>query len=108
MSGLERDYRAAMQLPHKHLLKSRLFFRRLHPYVVPNAFRRRVLLEFNLRSGMHMLALRSAPNAHFSMRRAARRMIEEINQAQPHLGRYFPVDSNETWRSIESAFFAEA
>jgi len=38
----------------------------------------------------------------------ARRMIEEINQVQPRLGRYFPVDGSETWRSIEKAFFTEA
>ena len=107
-SGLEREYWAAMTTAAQAFTEIQAVFPQVAPYVVPNAFRRRVLLEFNLRSGMHMLGLRSASNAHFSMRRAARRMIEEINQAQPRLGRYFPVDSNETWRSIESAFFTEA
>ena len=33
----------------------------------------RVLLDFNLRSALHFVSLRSAPNAHFSMRRLAQR-----------------------------------
>ncbi|NTW08172.1 MAG: FAD-dependent thymidylate synthase, partial [Anaerolineaceae bacterium] len=107
-AGLESEYRTAMETAGRAFSEIQAVFPYVAPYVVPNGYRRRLLLEFNLRSGMHMLALRSSPNAHFSIRRVARRMIEEINQVQPRLGRYFPVDGSETWRSIEKAFFTEA
>jgi thymidylate synthase ThyX len=55
-----------------------------------------------------MLSLRSSPNAHFSMRRAARRMVDEIRNVQPLLSKYYKVDSSETWQSIENDFFTEA
>ncbi len=107
-AGLESEYRSAMETAERAFSEIQAECPQVAPYVIPNAYRRRLLLEFNLRSGMHMLALRSSPNAHFSIRRVARRMIEEINLVQPRLGRYFPVDSSETWRSIENTFFTEA
>jgi thymidylate synthase ThyX len=108
LAGMEADYYAAMESAAQTYAAIHAVFPQAASYVVPNAFRRRLLLEFNLRSGMHMLALRSAPNAHFSMRRVARRMIEEINKVHPRLGKYFPVDSSETWQTIETTFFTEA
>ncbi len=108
LAGMEADYRSAMESAAQTYAAIHAFFPQAASYVVPNAFRRRLLLEFNLRSGMHMLALRSASNAHFSMRRVARRMIAEISLAHPRLGKYFPVDSSETWKSIETTCFTEA
>jgi thymidylate synthase ThyX len=49
-------------------------------YVVPNAYKRRVLAQFNLREAYAFCQLRSAPNAHFSMRRIAERVYEAIRQ----------------------------
>ncbi len=40
-------------------------------YIVPNAFNRRVLIQMNLRSALHFIKLRSAPNAHYAIRRVA-------------------------------------
>ncbi len=108
LAGIENEYRGAMQKAAQTFAKIQADLPNVASYGVPNAFRRRVLLEFNLRSGMHMLNLRSAPNAHFSMRRAARRMMEEITKAQPGLGRYFTSECDETWQSIESAYFTVA
>jgi thymidylate synthase ThyX len=65
-----------------------------------------VLLQFNLRSGEHLVALRSASNAHFSLRRLAQRMAEQIRQAAPLLGRYLRVNPEETWQQIEREHFA--
>ena len=50
-------------------------------YVFPNAFNRRVLITLNLREAFHFCQLRSAPNAHFSIRRMAVRMFELIGAA---------------------------
>jgi thymidylate synthase ThyX len=74
-------------------------------YVVPNGFNRRVLVSLNLRSAIHLLSLRSASNAHFSMRRIARRMSEQIKKVYPLLGEFLRLEPGETWQEIETNYF---
>ncbi|HIQ09567.1 MAG TPA: hypothetical protein EYH28_08705, partial [Anaerolineaceae bacterium] len=74
-------------------------------YVVPNGFRRRVLATFNLREAYHFLALRSASNAHFSIRRVALRIAEEIRRAHPALSVYVRLPEAD-WRAVEEEHFA--
>jgi thymidylate synthase ThyX len=76
-------------------------------YVVPNAFNRRVLLSFNLRCADHFVNLRSAPNAHFSIRRIAQRMTEQIRQVAPLLGAHLRANPAETWQGIETQYFTQ-
>ncbi len=75
-------------------------------YIIPNACNRRVLLTMNLRSAFHFLALRSASNAHFSIRRLARRMAEQIEKCCPILAGYINLLPGETWQQIEAQFFS--
>jgi thymidylate synthase ThyX len=77
-------------------------------YVVPNAFRRRALIRLNFRQAWHLVALRSAPNAHFSLRRLAQRMAERIREATPLLGQFLLVNPDETWQQIEARYFLQA
>jgi thymidylate synthase ThyX len=70
-------------------------------YLVPNGFNRRVLMTLNFREAYQLCALRSAPNAHFSARRVAQRMAEQIRSVHPSLGKYIKVNSTETWKSVE-------
>lgn len=79
--------------------------REIAAYVVPNGFNRRVLLNMNLRSLVHFIRLRSAPNAHFAIRRAAQRMAELVSASLPELAAYLGRNENETSRSIESNDF---
>ena len=74
-------------------------------YVVPNAFNRRVLLTMNLRSANHLVALRSAPNAHFSIRRVAQRLYEEIKAVYPVIGEWLRCDRDEDWHMVEDTHF---
>lgn len=74
-------------------------------YIVPNAFNRRVLIQMNLRSALHFIKLRSAPNAHFAIRRVAFRMAEEIRLRYPLFASYFSPTGDETWQSISTQFF---
>jgi thymidylate synthase ThyX len=74
-------------------------------YVLPNAFNRQVLLQSNLRSLYHFLALRTAPTAHFSMRRIAHQMADQVRVAVPDLGKYIRTNSTESARDIEERFF---
>jgi len=75
-------------------------------YIVPNGFNRRVLVDCNLRSADHFVTLRAAPNAHFSMRRMALRLAEEIQRVTPLLGKYLRVPQGETWQMVEERNFA--
>jgi thymidylate synthase ThyX len=74
-------------------------------YIVPNGFNRRVLMTLNFREAFQLCALRSAPNAHFSARRVAQRMAEEIRSVHPSLGKYLKANPDETWKSVEQDNF---
>lgn len=107
-AGFEPAYTAAMAAAdraYRALVKE---FPAAASYVVPNAYNRRVLLHLNLRSATHLLELRSAANAHFSMRRAAQRMAEDIRAASPLLGAYVRTNPDETWQQVEDAHFSAA
>ncbi len=74
-------------------------------YVLPNAFNRQVLVQTNFRSLYHFLALRSALNAHFSMRRIAQQMSDQVKNAVPSLGPHLKTFALETADDIEKRFF---
>jgi thymidylate synthase ThyX len=76
-------------------------------YLVPNAFKRRVLLNLNLRSAFHLLQLRTAPNAHFSIRRIAQRMADEIGKVSPLMSQFILMNKEETWNEIEKRYFSK-
>jgi thymidylate synthase ThyX len=73
-------------------------------YVVPNGFNRRVLFSMNLREAFAFCQLRAAANAHFSIRRVARRVAEEIQRVHPLLAKYMRLPEDETWQGIEEQF----
>jgi thymidylate synthase ThyX len=76
-------------------------------YLVPNAFHRRVVLTMNLREAFHFCELRSAANAHFSIRRIALRMAEELRQAVPVLAGFIRLPEGTTWEQIEREHFTQ-
>lgn len=77
-------------------------------YMVPNGFRRRVLMTMNLRELFHFCELRSAPNAHFSVRRIALRMAELVREVHPLLAEYLRLPEHTTWQEIERDSFLRA
>lgn len=79
----------------------------LASYIVPNAFNRRILITLNLRTAIHLITLRTAPNAHFSIRRVALRFAEEIHRVFPLLGSLIQIGTNETWQEIENSYFSK-
>ncbi len=76
-------------------------------YIIPNGFNRRVLFTMNLREAFHFCRLRSAENAHFSIRRIALRVVEAINRIYPHLGRYLDIPECVTGQDIEEQYFSK-
>ena len=75
-------------------------------YVVPNGFNRRVLAEFNLREAYAFCQLRSAANAHFSIRRVAQRIYEEMSNVHPLLTKYMKLHE-ETSQGVEENYFSK-
>lgn len=74
-------------------------------YVVPNGYRRRVLAQFNLREAFAFCELRSAPNAHFSIRLIAGLVAQELRRVHPLLGSYMRLPQ-ETPAQVEERHFA--
>ena len=60
----------------------------------------------NLREAFAFCQLRSAAHAHFSMRRVAERVAEEIRRVHPLLGKYMSLPE-EPWQEVESRHFAQ-
>lgn len=105
LAGFEKEYHFAM----KKADEAYRFIAEYHPdvasYVVPNAYNRRVLLHANLRSLDHLISLRSAPNAHFSVRRIVHKMAEEIVTVSPLTRFWLRETQDETWQDVEENYF---
>jgi thymidylate synthase ThyX len=103
-AGFRLQYEAAMESASKMHEKLYEFNPAVAQYVVPNGFNRRVLVQFNLREAFAFCQLRSAANAHFSIRRVAQRMYEEMARVHPLLTKFMKL-YDETWQEIEKDSF---
>jgi thymidylate synthase ThyX len=105
-AGFGRDYEAALNAAAGTYEKLSQFSPQVAQYVVPNGFNRRVLAQFNLREAYAFCQLRSARNAHFSIRRIAERVYEELAHVHPLLTGYMRLPE-ETWQGVEENHFAK-
>ena len=106
-AGFGSQYDAAMESASQMFEKLYAFNPAVAQYVVPNGFNRRVLAQFNLREAYAFCQLRSAANAHFSIRRVAEKMYEEMARVHPLLTKYMKLPE-ETWQGVEEGYFAKA
>lgn len=67
-------------------------FPREAQYVLPLAFRKRVLFTWNLREIYHFVELRSGRQGHASYRQVAQQVFRELERVHPLLARYIRVD----------------
>lgn len=104
-AGFGSRYEAAMDAAAQMFEKLYEFSPVVAQYVVPNGYNRRVLAQFNLREAYAFCQLRSAANAHFSIRRVAQRMYEEMARVHPLLTKYMKLPE-ETWQGVEENYFA--
>ena len=105
-SGFGAEYEAAMESAARMYEKLHEFDPNVAQYIVPNGFNRRVLAQFNLREAFAFCQLRSASNAHFSIRRVAQRMYEEMARVHPLLTKYMKLH-DETWQGVEENYFSQ-
>ena len=106
-AGFEQTYIATMRKVEEVYQQLAAWNPNVAAYIVPNAFNRRVLFKLNLRELFHFSRLRCASNAHFSIRRVARKMIEDIKLHHPVFLSHLCVDCSETSRDIELEYFKE-
>ena len=105
-AGFEEQYCAALERANSLYGQLVQWNPSVAAYITPNAYNRRVLVTLNLRQAFHLCALRSAPKAHFAVRRIAQRIAQEIRKVHPTLGAFMRVDNRETWQGIENDHFA--
>ncbi len=105
-AGLDSEYNRCMErviATYKALCN---LDRSIAAYVVPNAFKRRFLVTANLRSLLHFIKLRSAANAHFSVRRLAQQMCNQICETMPTFAPFIIPSNRESVVSIENKYFS--
>ena len=105
-AGFGFDYETAMESASKMYEKLYEFNPAVAQYVVPNGYNRRVLAEFNLREAFAFCQLRTAANAHFSIRRVAQKMYEDMARVHPLLTKYMRLH-DETWQGVEEKYFVK-
>lgn len=105
-ADFESQYEAALEAAAKMYEKLYEVDPNVAQYVVPNGFHRRVLAQFNLREAYAFCQLRSATNAHFSIRRIAQRVYEEMARVHPLLTKYMKLP-DETWQGVEENYFTK-
>lgn len=76
-------------------------------YVVTNAFRRRVLMTMNLREAFHFCRLRSADNAHFSIRHIALQIVEAIRRVHPAFACHMRCEDRPSAADIAEEYFSD-
>jgi thymidylate synthase ThyX len=104
-AGFRSAYEAAMERAASTYEKLAAWNPHVAQYVVPNGFNRRVLAQFNLRSAYHFCQLRAAANAHYSIRKIAERVAEEIQRVHPALSAFMTLPE-ETWQDVDGKYFA--
>ena len=105
-AGFEPRYRAAMEAAAQAYEELANWNPQVAAYIVPNGFNRRVLFSMNLREAFAFCQLRSAPHAHFSMRRVAGCMAEQIRKVHPLLAKYMSLPE-ELWQEVENQHFTQ-
>jgi len=105
-AGFGSRYEEAMEAAIQMYEKLHAFNPDVAQYIVPNGFNRRVLAQFNLREAFAFCQLRTAANAHFSIRRVAQKMYEEMSRVHPLLTKYMKL-RDETWQQVEENYFTK-
>jgi len=90
--GLGADYAECMARAAEAFEAIRADFPREAQYVLPLAFRKRVLFTWNLRELYHFVELRSGRQGHPAYRVVAQQLFRELERVQPLLAKYIRVD----------------
>jgi thymidylate synthase ThyX len=106
-AGCEQTYTGAMRQASQAYAKIAEHHKDAASYIIPNGFNRRVLCTMNLREVFNFCRLRSAENAHFSIRRVSQRMTEAVEEIYPMLASYLDRPRDQSWQDIEDQYFTK-
>jgi thymidylate synthase ThyX len=106
-AGLSSEYSAAMDAALRMYRPLKNLSPQVAQYIVPNGFHRRVLARFNLREAYAFCELRTAPNAHFSIRKIAAGVAEQIRRVHPLLTGFMRL-GGETSLDLRKEHFADS
>jgi thymidylate synthase ThyX len=87
-AGLEDRYRAEMERARSAFETIRRSLPHEAQYIIPLAYKKRVLFTWNLREIHHFVRLRTGATSHISYKRVAQRIYEIIKEKQPLLAKY--------------------
>jgi thymidylate synthase ThyX len=93
-AGFEKEYRECMKRAAETYSKIVEQFPKEAQYILPLAYRKRVLITWNLRELFHFIPLRSSKRGHISYRRIAGQIWDEVNKVHPYFARYIKVDKS--------------
>jgi len=60
-------------------------------YILPLAFRKRLLMTLNLRELFYLIPLRTSVLGHASYRRVVSKIYDEVNKVHPILAKYIKI-----------------
>lgn len=93
--GLDGEYHGLMRLAKEtHAALTEQHGAQVASYVVPFAYRVRVLFDWNLRELSHFIKLRSGREGHLSYRSVAQRCYLALREQHPMLAEVVSVDMN--------------
>lgn len=87
-AGLKDEYDTLMKKTELAFEKVKKEFPIEVQYMIPLAYRKKVLMTFNLRSLAHFIKLRSTPHGHTSYRQVAQAMYHEVKRVHPELAKH--------------------
>jgi thymidylate synthase ThyX len=91
-AGFQKEYETCMLQTKDTYLKIAKEFPWEAQYLLPLAYRKRVLITWNLRELFHFIPLRSSKKGHISYRRIAQQIWDEVNRVHPYFAKYIKVD----------------
>ena len=91
-AGFEEKYRECMRRARETYEKIVSEFPKEAQYILPLAYRKRVLITWNLRELFHFIPLRSSKRGHISYRRIAGQVWDEVNRVHPYFAKHIKVD----------------
>ncbi len=106
-AGLEEKFKTCMVEIAELYDKIAAWNPQIAAYVLPNAYNRRVFCQANLRSLFHFIMLRSASNAHFSIRRVAYGMLELLKPHYPLFADKILTKGDLSSQEIEAQYFRQ-
>lgn len=93
-AGYEKEFKDCMAKAEDAYHKIAKKFPLEAQYIIPLAYRKRVLYTWNLRELFHFIKLRSGKRGHPAYRRIAQKIYDEIAKVHPFLAKYITVDKS--------------